>query len=74
MRHCALAGLGIVRLPTGLVPMPGNTLGALTAVLPASIGRPLALRAVMPDTPRMRRPFRAFFGNIREGVEGLADG
>ena len=45
-----------------------------SAMLPELVGRTLPLQAVMPDTPRMRRPFLAFFGNIREGVRALGDG
>lgn len=74
IRQCAIAGLGIARFPRGEIPDPDTASGSLVPVLPELVGRMLAVRAVMPDTPRMRRPFLAFFGNIREGVKALADG
>lgn len=74
IRECALAGLGIARFPTGELPYPGTVPGSLVPVLPELVGRSLPVRAVMPDTPRMRRPFLDFFGNIRKGVRALADG
>ncbi len=73
IRQCAADGLGIARFPRGEIPNP-NATGTLVPVLPELVQREVSVRAVMPDTPRMRRTFLAFFGNVREGVRGLADG
>jgi DNA-binding transcriptional LysR family regulator len=74
IRQCALAGLGIARFPTGAIPNPETPAGALVPVLPEIFCRRLDVRAVIPDTPRMRRPFLTFFGNVREGVKALPNG
>ncbi|MCA9683204.1 MAG: LysR family transcriptional regulator, partial [Myxococcales bacterium] len=74
IRQCALAGLGIARFPMGEIPDPDTPAGSLVPVLPELVGRTLPVQVVMPDSPRMRRPFLAFFDNLRAGVRGLADG
>ena len=61
IRRCALDGLGIARLPRGEIPDPDSPSGSLVPVLVELVGRALELRVVMPDSPRMRRPFRTFF-------------
>jgi len=73
IRQCAVAGLGIARFPKGEIPNPVATV-SLVPVLPELVGRFVPVYAVMPDTPRMRRIFLAFFGNVRDGVRVLADG
>ncbi|MCA9715825.1 MAG: LysR family transcriptional regulator [Myxococcales bacterium] len=73
IRQCGIAGLGIVRFPRGEFPDP-LVPDTLVPVLPELVRREVPVRAVMPDTPRMRRSFLAFFGNVREGVKGLGDG
>ncbi len=74
IRHCVLAGLGIGRFPTGEIPNPELPPGALVPVLPELVRQRVEIRAVLPDTPRMRRPFLTFFGNLREGVKALPNG
>lgn len=74
IRQCALAGLGIARFPMGAIPDPDTAPGSLVPVLPELVGQTLPVQVVMPDSPRMRRPFLAFFDNLRMGVKVLADG
>ncbi|GAB4534320.1 MAG: LysR family transcriptional regulator [Haliangiales bacterium] len=71
VRQCMLAGLGIARVPDGDVPDLGYAPGAAVPVLPEQLGRELVLRVIMPDSAKMRAPFRRFVGSIRDEVQAV---
>jgi len=66
VRYCMLAGIGLARVPDGGFPDVGFAPGIAVPVLPEVLGREITIRVVMPDTPRMRGPFRRFLDSIRD--------
>lgn len=71
IEHCTLSDMGLARLPYVPVSSPDRHVDDLVPVLPEVIGRELSLRVVVPDTPRMRGPFRRFLASIRTGIDEI---
>lgn len=65
LRQCMSMGMGLARVPDGGIPDPGVPAGAVVPILPDVLGRELELRVVMPDTPKMRAPYRQYLRSIR---------
>lgn len=74
MHLCMRAHMGLARLP--VIPNnpninSGTGADQVVPVLAEIVGRELLMRIVVPDTERMRGPFRRFFASVRSGVDEI---
>lgn len=72
VRQLAAAGMGIALLPDGAVPEGPDIDGALVPVLPDRVGRPCALRALVPEAMIQLPKGRAVLDLVRELAQGAA--
>lgn len=68
LRQCALAGLGLVLVPDGMLPDPGFNKPALTGVLTDLIGAEVALWTAIPEALRNAPRVRAMLASLMDGV------
>ncbi|WP_428267396.1 LysR family transcriptional regulator [Haliangium sp.] len=65
VRQCLAMGMGLARVPDAGMSGPVLPDGGVVPILPEVFGRELELRVVMPDTPKMRAPYRQYLRSIR---------
>lgn len=72
LRCLAAAGHGVALVPDGGLPEGPDVPGTLVAVLPELVGRPCALRALMPESMLRLPKGRALVDLLKDFMRGLA--